>query len=166
MVQYAREGGTFGAMTTQLALEELVTRFTQKLPKGGELPMWWIRRLLRQTCESQVIKTEVSVLLIPSSSVGPDRVCLSFLCLLFEMDIPPGPTLFCHLTLFWVHVYRSLAVVFVSLSLYTHHSVWIPMSDSASQQSSRQWPGPAVSPPHRQSEAWPLLEGPVVSEQT
>lgn len=65
----------------------------------------------------------------------------------------------------WVHVYRSLAVFFISLSLYTHHSVWVPMSDSASQQSSRQWPGPAVSPPHRQSEACHLLEGPVVSEQ-
>lgn len=119
MVQYAREGGAFGAMTTQLALEELVTRFTQKLPKGGELPMWWIRRLLWQTCESQVIKTEVSVLLIPSSSVGPDRVCLSFLCLLFEMDIPPArvyPIL--PLDAFWLYHFESMFTVLLLLFLF------------------------------------------------
>lgn len=161
-----------GAMTTQLGLQAQVTLFTQKLPKGGKPPMWWTRLSLwqtdeRVTCESQVIKTEVSILLIPSTSVRPDRVCLSFPCLLFDTGYPGLPyfATWCFLVKsLWVHIYSSLAV-FLFSPLYIHRSVQAPMSDSASQQPSRQWPGPAISPPHRQFEAWHLLEGPVVSEQ-
>lgn len=92
--------------------------------------------------------------------------CLSpVFCLTLDTPGLPYFATWCFLVKsLWVHIYSSLAV-FLFSPLYIHRSVQAPLSDSACQQPSRQWPGPAISPPHRQFEAWHLLEGPVVSEQ-
>lgn len=165
-----------GAMTTQLGLQAQVTLFTQKFPKGGEPPMWWTRLSLWQTwgglMREWLVKVRSLKLRYQFFSFHRPRLdqtgsaCLSSVfCLTLDTPGLPYFATWCFLVKsLWVHIYNSLAV-FLFSPLYIHRSVQAPVSDSASQQPSRHWPGPAISPPHRQFKAWHLLEGTVVSEQ-
>lgn len=113
-----------GAMTTQLGLQAQVTLFTQKLPKGGEPPMWWTRLSLWQTwgglMREWLVKVRSLKLRYQFFSFHHPRLdqtgsaCLSpVFCLTLDTQVYP----ILPLDAFWLNHFESIFTV-LSLSFY------------------------------------------------